>query len=176
MLELENGLAALILNERPGTGDELHFSLPGKRFRDGTGVSVMRGSHRSWYGIFARGETSFYALVRAPSTATVMVVSGGALYVVPAQAPEKYWAVGDGFIEGVLAAEPHSMAAAWSPWGVVVFSDTSVSFDVPVGADGFRSMHIETRFLFGEAYLPERSGFVPFRLDILDGDISYGAA
>ncbi len=68
-------------------------------------------------------------------------------------------------------AEPYGLAVAWDAWGITVLSATSVSADVPVGADGFRSMHIEGRFLVGEAYLPEKSGFVPFRLDILAGDM-----
>jgi hypothetical protein len=97
------------------------------------------------------------------------------LYVVPAQEPQKYWTVGDGYIEGVLVDEPHNMAVAWSPWGIVAFSDTAVPLDVPVGADGFRSMHIDSRTLVGEAYLPERSAFVPFRLDIIAGNIGYSA-
>ena len=176
MLELENGLVALVLDERPGTGGELHFSMPGQRFRDGTAVSVMKGGHRLWYGIFARGDTSFYALVPGPSSAAIIVVSGGGLYVVPVQEPDKYWTVGDGYIEGVLVAEPYGIAVAWDAWGVTVFSGASVSFEVPVCADGFRAMYIESRLLVGEAYLPERSGFVPFRLDILNGDTSYGAS
>lgn len=176
VLELDNGLVARVLDERPGTGGELHFCLPGKRFRDGMVVSVMAGNHRSWYGMFARGDTSFRALLRGPSAATVIIVSGGGLYVVPVQKPEKYWTIGEGYIEGILVAEQYSMAVAWDPWGIEVFSGTSVSFDVPVGANGFRSMHLVNQFLVGEAYLPERSGFVPFRLNILDGDLRYGTA
>jgi hypothetical protein len=130
----------------------------------------------SWVGNFQPGWRRFNQGVPAPGSDQVLVVAGGQGHVIDARTRACLRVFGGG-IEGIWSPKP----------GLVLVSD-GISFEAlgPSGTnwrsrriswDGMAEIHVEGDELRGLAYAPTgpEDEWVPFRLDILTGEVTGGS-
>ena len=161
-----------ILSGLPPYGDAaLPFPSDGSHaFREGLVVRFNPMSPDVWTGNFQRGLTEFDTVLDHPDTRQVVVIAGGAGYVIDPQLRKETHHMSDGI----------NYAAFLPDLGIIV-----VGNDLEFGAiradgtgwssgriswDGIRNVSISGSVLTGEAYSPLGDAWTPFTLDLQTGE------
>jgi hypothetical protein len=144
-------------------------------YREGLVVRIADAGHE-WVGNFQPGLSRFSAVEVLPNGKHVLVVSGGAGYIVDPATRSLMRELG-GAIIGLLRYESANLLVV-NHQGIAfeaIGSSGTVWKTARISWDGFRNVRVAADEIVGEAWRPFGQEWVPFSVNILNGQVEGGA-
>jgi|SRR5579863_2107597 len=139
--------------ERPtNSSTELRFRRG--RVVDGLSVKVCRKGKMLWRGLFSRGENGFSAIVAGPRPAKLVVVSGGAGYLVDVMRPSSWSSLLADMITGVVCLPAENIVVLYDPWRMTATDGERTLWTWEAGTDGFSDVNVVGNMIEGLAHFP----------------------
>lgn len=161
-----------ILSGLPPYGDAaLPFPSDGRyAFREGLVVRFNSMSPDEWTGNFQRGGTKFDVVLDHPDARQIVVIAGGAGYVIDPQLRKETHHMPGPIDYAVFLADLGMIVVGNGLEFGAIRADGTGWSSGRISWDGFRNVSISGSVLTGEAYSPLGDAWTPFTLDLQTGE------
>jgi hypothetical protein len=164
------------LSGLPGAGP-LPVSFPGGKISHSEGfvVEFETNDGDRWFGNFGGGLSIYSALFTHPDGSRVVVIAGGACYIVDPESRESEDSF-SGCITAAYEMPKLNMLILQTPISFIALSSEGISWETErIAENGFRDLQFEESKLIGEAWFPVDGPWHKFELDLHSGKVTGGA-
>ena len=161
----------------PGTGP-LPVSFPTGRtlHSEGFVVEFQTNDGSRWVGNFSEGLSIYSALFTHPDGSQVVVIAGGACYIVDPESRESEDSFG-GWITAAYEIPELNKLILQTPISFIALSSEGILWETErISMDGFRDLKFKESKLIGEAWSPVEGPWHKFELDLNSGKFTGGAS
>lgn len=147
------------------TGQGLH--------REGLVVEFRASDGSAWVGNFQRGLTKFDVVQAFPGSSSIVVIAGGQAYVVNPDSRRCLRTFGGG-IEHLFALRERLIVSN-GLWLEAIAGEHMLWRSRRLSWDGMMNLCVEGSQIVGEAYDPMDDKWIPFAVDVADGQAHGGS-
>lgn len=165
------------LNGLPAYGPSpISFSSTGQgKHQEGYVVEFLPDSDDAWIGNFQSGIGHLDAVGRHPDGRKLIVVAGGAAYILDPVKKHVVDAFGSQIDYIRLLDDTGMVVLSNGLWFELIRRDGSRRHTARISWDGMRNIKIQDHLLVGEAYSPISDTWATFSLDLTDLTIKGGS-